>query len=55
MKAYKATFTVNGSGPETVLVGANSISSAAKKAEEAIEDNPKKELVQVELTQEVIL
>jgi hypothetical protein len=54
MKAYKATFTNDGENSETVLIGANSLSSAAKKAEDSINSSTK-ELVMVESTEEVIL
>lgn len=54
-KAYEATYTKNGSGPETMLVGANSLSAAAKKAEEYAEQNKGTELVKMELTDRVIL
>ncbi len=55
MKAYEATFTKNGSGPETMLVGANSLSAAARKAEEFQEANKGAELIELKLTEKVIL
>ena len=50
MKAYEATYTAKGKDAEVILVGANSITAAAKKAE--VEG---KELVKLELTEKVIL
>lgn len=55
MRAYEAVFTKNGSGPETMLVGANSLSAAARKAEEYQEEHPGTELVELKLTETVIL
>ena len=55
MKAFKATITKNGDNAETKLIGANTLSSAAKKAEEYVEATKGTELVSVELTSEVIL
>lgn len=54
MKAFEATFTKNGSNPEVILIGANSMSAAAKKAE-GEEEVDAKELVKLELTEKVIL
>ena len=55
MKAYEAVFTKNGDGPQTMLVGANSLSAAARKAEEYQEENKGTELVELKLTDKVIL
>lgn len=55
MIAFKATYEVNGSNAETVLVGAVNLASAARKAADAIGDNSKKELVKIEKTEDVIL
>lgn len=55
MKAFEAKFTkLNGSNEITLLVGANSLSAAAKKAEET-EEKDGTELVSVTLTDKVIL
>jgi hypothetical protein len=51
VKAYEATYTAKGKDAEVVLVGANSMTAAAKKAE----DVEGKELVKLELTEKVIL
>lgn len=53
MIAYEATYEVNGSNPETVLVGAPNLAAAAKKAKTA--ETPKKELVKLEKTDKLIL
>lgn len=53
MKAFLATYTKNGSESEEILVGANSLSAAAKKAEP--DEKSGKELVKLELTDKVIL
>jgi len=54
-KAFKATITKNGENARTVLVGANNLSAAAKKAEESIEGSKDEEVVSVETTEGVIL
>jgi len=57
MKAFKATYTKNGSGPETKLIGAHTFTAAAKKAEFEEQDDAMKQLtlVSLETTDEVIL
>jgi hypothetical protein len=53
MKCFEATYVKNGSGEETILVGANSLSAAAKLAEP--DEKSGKELVKLELTDKVVI
>lgn len=55
MIAFKATIEVNGSNPEVILVGAVNLASAARKAAESIAEQPKKELIKIEKTEDFIL
>lgn len=53
MIAFEATYEVDGSDAETILVGANNLATAARKATEA--ETPKKQLVKIERTDKLIL
>lgn len=52
MKAFEATYTKKGSAEEVKLIGANTFTAAARKAEDVDESL---ELVKLELTDKVIL
>ena len=53
MFAYEATFQVDGSDKEVILVGAPNLAAAARKAKE--EEKKGKELVSLQKTDQVIL
>jgi N-acetylmuramic acid 6-phosphate (MurNAc-6-P) etherase len=54
MKAFEGTFSTPDGIIELMLIGANSMSAAAKKAEDVEEANGS-ELIKLELTDKVIL